>query len=83
VEGSGLVAIAERAQENMNYVRALLKTHQPAFAALLDRVERELTCPVCGGTLCLPGAGDEAFLETVSLLLEREGATVMGASARP
>jgi hypothetical protein len=83
MEGSGFVAIADGAQDNMNYVRALLNTNQPEFAALLDRVERELTCPVCGGTLCLPGADNEAFLEAVSLLLEREGATVMGASAQP
>jgi hypothetical protein len=82
MEGSGLVAIADRAQDNMNYVRALLKTNQPEFAALLDRVQRELTCPVCGGNLCLPGADDEAFLETVSLLLEREGVTVTATSAR-
>jgi hypothetical protein len=83
MEGSGLVAIADRAQENMNYVRALLKTNQPEFAALLERTERELTCPVCGGTLCLFGEDNEAFLEAVSLLLERESATVMGASTQP
>jgi hypothetical protein len=83
MEGSGLVAIADRAQDNMNYVRALLRTNQPEFAARLERTERELTCPVCGGTLCLFGADNAAFLEAVSLLREREGATVAGASTQP
>jgi hypothetical protein len=83
MEGSGLVAIADRAQDNMNYVRALLKTNQPEFAAWLERTERELTCPVCGGTLCLFGEDDEAFLEVASLFLEREGVTAISALARP
>ena len=37
------MAIADRAQENMNYVRTLLKANQPQFAALLERLERELS----------------------------------------
>jgi hypothetical protein len=45
MEGSGLVAITDRAQENMNYVHRLLKTNQPELAALLERLERELSCP--------------------------------------
>ena len=45
MEGSGLVAITDQAQENMNYVHRLLKTKQPEFAALLERLERELSCP--------------------------------------
>jgi hypothetical protein len=44
---------ADRAQENMNYVRALLKTNQPEFAARLERIERELTCPTGGGPWCV------------------------------
>jgi hypothetical protein len=49
IEGSGLVTIDDRAQENMDYVRALLKTNQPEFAALLDQIEREFPCPGCCG----------------------------------
>jgi hypothetical protein len=48
--GSGLVAITDRAQENMNYVHKLLKTNQPEFAALLERLEREWSCPRCWNT---------------------------------
>jgi hypothetical protein len=82
MEGSGLVAIADRAQDNMNYVRALLRTNQPEFAARLGRTERELTCPVCGGTWWLLAADDEAFLEAAGLLLERAGVSATGASTR-
>ena len=32
-----------------DYVRALLKTNQPEFAALLDHIEREFPCPGCRG----------------------------------
>jgi hypothetical protein len=49
MEGNGLVAITDRAQQNMNYVHTLLKTSQPEFAALLERLERELSCPGCWG----------------------------------
>jgi hypothetical protein len=48
MEGSGLVAITDRAQENMNYVHTLLKTNQPEFAALLEQLERELSCQMLG-----------------------------------
>jgi hypothetical protein len=50
MEGSGLVAITDRAQENMNYVHRLLKTNQPEFAALLEQLEREWSCPRCCDT---------------------------------
>jgi hypothetical protein len=50
MEGSGLVAITDRTQENMNYVHRLLKTNQPEFAALLERLEREWSCPRCWDT---------------------------------
>ena len=43
------MTIDDRAQENMDYVRTLLKTNQPEFAALLDQIEREFSCPGCGG----------------------------------
>jgi hypothetical protein len=36
------MAITDRAQENMEYVRTLLKKNQPEFAALLECFEREL-----------------------------------------
>jgi hypothetical protein len=49
LEGTGLVTIDDRAQENTDYVRALLKTNQPEFAALLDQIEREFPCPGCRG----------------------------------
>ena len=44
------MAVSDRAQENMNYVHRLLKTNQPEFAALLERLERELSCPRCRDT---------------------------------
>ncbi len=46
-EGCGLVAITDRAQDNKEYVRTLLKETQPEFAALLEGLERELACPRC------------------------------------
>jgi hypothetical protein len=49
IERSGLVTIDDRAQENMDYVRTLLKTNQPEFAAMLDQIEREFSCPGCCG----------------------------------
>jgi hypothetical protein len=42
MEGRGLVAITDRAQENREYVRTLLKKKQPEFGALLERLELEL-----------------------------------------
>jgi hypothetical protein len=42
MEGRGLMAITDRAQENMEYVRTLLKKNQPEFAALLEWFEKEL-----------------------------------------
>ena len=49
--GCGLVASTERAKENREYVRSLLKEKQPEFAALLESLELELRCPVCGTRL--------------------------------
>ena len=37
----------QRAKENRAYVRRLLSTRQPAFAAALAAVERDFSCPVC------------------------------------
>jgi hypothetical protein len=39
MEGCGLLAITDRAQENRAYVRRLLRKRQPEFAALLESVE--------------------------------------------
>jgi hypothetical protein len=44
-EGRELVDISDRARENRQYVRTLLRSTQPEFAALLDWLERELLCP--------------------------------------
>jgi hypothetical protein len=38
---------AQRAQENGAYVRRLLSTRQPAFAAALAAVERDLSRSAC------------------------------------
>jgi hypothetical protein len=51
IEGCGLVAITDRAQENREYVRTLLKKDQPEFAAMLERLERELVCLRCWDTM--------------------------------
>jgi hypothetical protein len=51
------VAINDRAQENTDYVRTLLKRNQPGFAALLQRLERELSCPRCWDTIAGHGRG--------------------------
>lgn len=45
------MAITDRAQENREYVRTLLKKNQPEFAALLEGLERELVCLRCWGTI--------------------------------
>jgi len=42
MEGCGLVAINDRARENRDYVRTLLKRKQPGFAALLERKYSEV-----------------------------------------
>jgi hypothetical protein len=52
MEGRGLVAITDRAQENREYVRTLLRNKQPEFAALLEWLERELPCLRCRDTIC-------------------------------
>jgi hypothetical protein len=51
IEGCGLVAITDRAQENREYVRTMLKKNQPEFAALLERLERELVWLRCWDTI--------------------------------
>lgn len=35
----------DRAQQNSEYVRRMLKKKSPEFAAVLERVVAELTCP--------------------------------------
>jgi hypothetical protein len=40
--------------DNRYYVRRLLKEKQPQFAALLEAAERQLSCPVCAGTVPAP-----------------------------
>jgi hypothetical protein len=42
--GRGGVSITDRARQNREYVRTLLKKKQPEFAAVLERVVWELTC---------------------------------------
>ena len=37
-----------RARENSEYVRRTLGERQPEFAALLESLEAELACPLCG-----------------------------------
>jgi hypothetical protein len=44
-----LVTIIDRAQENSEYVRRMLKKKQPEFAALLELPERELPYPPMPG----------------------------------
>jgi hypothetical protein len=51
-EGCGLVAVGNRAQENREYVRALLKKKQPEFAALLDWPDRDVPCRRGQETMC-------------------------------
>jgi hypothetical protein len=64
MEGRGLVAITDRAQENSEYVRTLLKNKQPEFAALLEWLERELPCLRCRDTICgswpVSGVGEDS-----------------------
>jgi len=57
MEGRGLVAITDQAQENREYVRTLLKENQPEFAALLEWLERELVCLRCWDTIAGHGRG--------------------------
>jgi hypothetical protein len=51
MHGCGLVASTDRARENREYVRRLLKKKQPEFAALLESLEAELSCPLCRDTV--------------------------------
>jgi hypothetical protein len=50
------VSTTDRASQNREYVRRLLKEEQPEFAAVLDRVVWELTC-----TCDAPSAESPAF----------------------
>ena len=45
------MTITDRAQENREYVRTALKKDQPEFAAMLERLERELVCLRCWDTM--------------------------------
>ncbi len=62
-EGRELVVISDRARENREYVRTLLKNTQPEFAALLEWLERDLPCLACEDAACrarpASGAGDD------------------------
>jgi hypothetical protein len=81
-EGSGEMAseekrwpviVAEPARENRRYVRGLLKEKQPEFAAVLESIKRDLSCPICQGTVAghrrgrhptvhVPGAGIQCYV---------------------
>jgi hypothetical protein len=60
MEGRGLVAITDRAQENIEYVRTLLKNKQPEFAALLEWLERE-------AQVVAPRRGERSILTKLDL----------------
>jgi hypothetical protein len=45
------VIVTGPARENRRYVRGLLKEKQPEFAAVLESIKKELSCPVCQGTV--------------------------------
>ena len=47
VDGCRLAAGTDRARDNRQYVRRLLREKQPEFAALLESAEAELACPIC------------------------------------
>ena len=47
VDGCGLAAVTDRARDNRQYVRRLLREKQPEFAALLESAEAELACQPC------------------------------------
>ena len=46
--GCHLTADTDRARENREYVRRTLAEKQPELAALLEALEAELACPLCG-----------------------------------
>lgn len=46
------MSFADRARDNREYVRELLKKKEPEFAAFLDWLERELPCLTCQDTTC-------------------------------
>jgi hypothetical protein len=50
-EKRGPVIVTGLARENRRYVRGLLKEKQPEFAAVLESIKKELSCPVCQDTV--------------------------------
>ena len=60
------MAIAHRAPENMNDVRTMLKRSQPQFAALLDRIEHELSTEA-GVTTDVPASRNAADAVSVAV----------------
>jgi hypothetical protein len=60
------VSNTDRAHQNSEYVRRLLKKKQPEFAAVLERVVGELTC-----TCHARSAGRRAVIQQVGSLAVR------------
>jgi hypothetical protein len=67
------VIVTDPARENRRYVRGLLTEKQPEFAAVLESIKKELSCPVCQGTVAgyrlgrhpkvhIPGAGIQCYV---------------------
>ena len=52
------MTVTDRAQENREYVRALLKKKQPEFAALLDWPDWDLPCLSGWDSMCAEPAAD-------------------------
>ena len=66
------MSLDDRARENREYVRTLLKKKEPEFAALLDGLERELPCLTCRDTMCAapdPASGTAKTAASVQLKL--------------
>jgi len=79
------VNITTQALENREHVRRLLEKKPPQFAAVLKSAERELSCPICLGTVAgrqLPAMGnprgslslDEALRRAVRAWLSTKAA---------
>lgn len=62
----------------MNYVHRLLKTNQPEFAALLEGLERELSCPRCWDTfpVMAVAASSRRAQTLLAVLLELQPASM-------
>ncbi len=65
------MAITDRARENREHVRTLLKENQPEFAALLEWLERELACLRCSDTFA--GHGRKIDVSAAQVLGSRRG----------